>query len=59
MKEKEETRKLLTTEEAASEWSIPKKAIYRLVREGKLRPIIGLKSWRFKIWDIDGVLERL
>lgn len=59
MTEKEETMKLLTTQEAAREWNIPKKAIYRLVREGKLRPFTGFKSWRFTIRDIDGVLERL
>ena len=57
-KEKEST-KFLTTQEAAVEWNIPKKSIYRLVREGKLRPFIGFKSWRFRIHDIEDVLERL
>ena len=50
---------LLTTEEAARQWNIPKKAIYRLVNEGKLSPFIGFKSWRFRHDDIDGALRRL
>jgi excisionase family DNA binding protein len=59
MKKTDEATRLLTTQEAARKWNIPKKAIYRLVREGKLRPFIGFKSWRFRIGDIDEVLERL
>lgn len=59
MKKIEETIKLVTTEEASREWNISKKVIYRLVREGKLRPFIGFKSWRFRLGDIDAVLERL
>lgn len=59
MLKNEERTRLLTTEEAAREWNIPKKAIYRLVREGRLRPFIGFKSWRFRPGDIDDVLERL
>ena len=58
-KEKTETRRLLTTKEAAKVWNIPRKAIYRLVTQGKLRPIIGFKSWMFQEGDIDGALERL
>lgn len=50
---------LLTTKQAASEWNISKKAIYRMVKEGKLRPIIGFKSWMFQSNDILGALERL
>jgi predicted site-specific integrase-resolvase len=55
------TTRLLTTEEAAREWNISKKAIYRLVRDGKLRPIIGFKSWMFEHRDLfqGQVLERL
>ena len=61
MKTKEEATRLLTTEEAAREWNISKKAIYRLVRDGKLRPIIGFKSWMFERQDLfqGQVLERL
>ena len=59
MKTKDNIPRLLTTEEAALEWNIPKKSIYRLVREGKLRPFTGFRSWRFRIDDIDEVLVRL
>lgn len=57
----EENRKdrLLTTKEAAEQWGIPAKAIYRYVRLGKLKPYTGLKSWRFKGDDFNGVLKRL
>lgn len=50
---------LLTTKEAAKHWNIPKKSIYRMVREGKLRPITGFKSWMFQPDDIFSALERL
>ena len=57
MKERE---KLLTTKQAAKEWNVAIWLIYDKVREGKLRPIVGLgKSWRFKESDIDSLLERL
>lgn len=60
MKETNGQARMLTTEEAAKEWGISKKAIYRLVRLGKLKPFIGLKSWRFYATDFnENVLERL
>jgi excisionase family DNA binding protein len=59
MKTEENTKRLLTTEEAARDWGISKKAIYRMVREGKIRPFVGLKSWRFDPADFNGVLKRL
>lgn len=57
----ERDNKTLTTEEAAKEWNISKKAIYSLVRSGKLKPIINLgKSWRFLSSDFnDNVFIRL
>ena len=50
---------LWTTERAAKEWGIPKKSIYRLVKLGKLKPILGFKSWRFTGDELEDALERL
>lgn len=57
MKERE---KLLTTKQAAKEWNVSIWWIYDRVKEGKIRPLVGMgKSWRFKEGDIDSVLKRL
>jgi predicted site-specific integrase-resolvase len=46
--ENKQTERVITTDEAAKEWGITKKALYSLVRKGKIRPITNLgKSWYF------------
>jgi excisionase family DNA binding protein len=55
----EKKSKLMTTKEAAEIWNIPRKSIYRLVRNGKLRPYTGFKSWMFLEDDLYKNLERL
>ena len=52
-------KQLLTTEEAAKLWGVSKKSIYSMVRKGRLKPFIGLRSWRFKEGDWEGVLKRM
>lgn len=54
-------RVLLNTEEAAKLWGISRWRIYTLVREGKIRPIIGMgKGWKFLPDDLKAtILERL
>lgn len=51
--------KLLTTKEAAESWGISRWTVYDLVKQGKLRPIVGMKSWRFVGDELEGVLQRL
>jgi hypothetical protein len=50
-----------STREISKKWGLSRNAIFRLVREGKIRPIIGIG--RGFLWtgeEIDGlVLERL
>lgn len=53
------TGKLLTTKEAAEKWGVSKWTIYDWVKDGKIRPIVGMKSWRFLETDINSALERL
>lgn len=45
----------VTTKQLAQKWNISKWTIYRLVKEGKISPIIGLrtKGWMFKSSDLD------
>jgi hypothetical protein len=39
---------LLSTQQAASAWGISRWRLYDLVREGRIRPIIGMgKGWKF------------
>lgn len=51
--------RLLKTSEAAEAWNVSKWAIYRWVKEGRLKPFKGFKEWRFLESDINRVLERL
>jgi excisionase family DNA binding protein len=51
--------KLLTTKEAAEAWGISRWSIYDLVKQGKIRPIVGFKSWRFTGRELQEVLVRL
>lgn len=54
------TGKLLKTTQAAAYLGVSRWTIYDLVRDGRLRPIVGLKSWRFTVEDLDSVKwERL
>jgi hypothetical protein len=54
--------RLYTTNEIAKIWGITPWTIRKLVRENKLRPIIGIDTkWRWKIGDLEksNVMERL
>jgi len=56
---KEKEPVLLTTKQAAEKWGLSVWTVRRFVHEGKLRPIIGTRSWLFKPEDIEGALKRL
>jgi excisionase family DNA binding protein len=45
----------LTTQQLAEAWNISRWTIYTLVKDGRLRPIVGLrtKGWRFKMTDLE------
>lgn len=45
---------ILTTKQAVIKWGISRKALFALVRDGKLRPITNLgKEWRFLASDFN------
>lgn len=45
--------RLLSTRQAAEAWGITRWMIYDLVREGKIRPVIGMgKGWKFLASDL-------
>jgi predicted DNA-binding transcriptional regulator AlpA len=47
------TVRLLSTQQAASSWGISRWRLYDLVREGKIRPIVGMgKGWKFLMGDL-------
>jgi hypothetical protein len=52
---------LLTTKRASAAWGITRWRLYDLVREGKIRPIVGMgKGWKFLISDFENLdLPRL
>jgi predicted site-specific integrase-resolvase len=44
---------LLSTQQAANAWGISRWRLYDLVKEGKIRPIIGMgKGWKFLLSDL-------
>jgi excisionase family DNA binding protein len=53
-------KQTLTTQELAEAWNISKWTIYSLVKDGKISPIIGLKTkgWRFKLSDLEDLAEQ-
>lgn len=55
------TAPFLSTQQAADAWGITRWRLYDLVREGKIRPIIGMgKGWKFLESDLkDLELQRL
>jgi len=58
----ESTNRLLTTNQAAAHWGISRWTIYDLVRDGRLKPIIGLNSkWRWRANDLEdaNIFQRL
>lgn len=52
---------LLSTQQAAAAWGISRWRIYDLVKEGQIRPVIGMgKGWKFLLTDLSGMeLPRL
>ena len=47
------TVRLLSTQQAASAWGISRWRLYDLVKEGKIRPIVGMgKGWKFLMSDL-------
>lgn len=52
--------RLLTTKQATEEWGITKWTIYRLVEEGKLKPVLGLsrRDFYFLASDFDALVSR-
>lgn len=47
---------VLSTQQAAAAWGVSRWRIYDLVREGKIRPIIGMgKGWKFLFSDFESV----
>lgn len=51
--------RILTTRQAAEAWGVSRHAIFRLVKQKRLRPLVGLKEWRFAEGDFAKALERL
>lgn len=44
--------RLLSTKQAATVWGISRWRLYDLVKEGKIRPIVGMgKGWKFLLAD--------
>lgn len=58
---KEHAPRLLTTQQAADAWGISRWRLYDLVREGQIRPVIGMgKGWKFLLSDFTSLeLSRL
>jgi excisionase family DNA binding protein len=56
---KESEPKTLTTQQLAEAWNISRWTIYALVRDGKIKPIVGLrtKGWRFRITDLEQLAD--
>lgn len=47
------TASLLSTKQAADAWGISRWRLYDLVKEGKIRPIVGMgKGWKFLLSDL-------
>lgn len=52
-------KRLLTVKEVCEYLNISKPTVYRLIKEGKLKPIKIGKSTRFEKEDIDKLIEEL
>ena len=52
------TNKILKINQAAEYLGISKWTIYKLVKEGRIRPIIEMKSFCFTFKDLDSIKWR-
>ncbi|SMO61070.1 transcriptional regulator, AlpA family [Balnearium lithotrophicum] len=52
-------KKLLTVKEACEYLSISKATLYKLIKEGKIKPVKIGKSTRFDRQDLDRLVEEL
>lgn len=48
---------LLTPDDLAERWSVPKSQVYRLTREGKLKPVCLGRYYRYRLGAVEDFEE--